>query len=60
MGYQSRTITVKCKKGNLVADSRDSYIKGSRLKCSGYRIQNNVNNLNKERRDASRHFSNKN
>jgi len=34
-------------------------IKGSRLKCSGYMIQNNADNLNHIRRQASRHFRNK-
>jgi hypothetical protein len=32
---------------------------GSRLKCSGYMIQSNVDNLNHISRPASRHFRNK-
>jgi hypothetical protein len=36
-------------------------IRGSRLKCSGYRFQkqNNIDNLNNVRLEASRHFRNK-
>jgi hypothetical protein len=39
----------------------DFSIRGSRLKCSGYRIhkQSNVDNLNNVRREASRHFRKK-
>jgi len=39
----------------------DFSIKGSRLKCSGYRFQkqSNVDNLNNVRREATRHFRNK-